>query len=104
MHNPAEAAPIGASSAEPTTQHMRQASDELGPRPTTESAAEPVPSRATAFPRRTWPAATACWRALEDWLLESPPLHANWALTGLRGTGKTVLLGEFAAAPSAPAG
>jgi hypothetical protein len=23
-------------------------------------------------------------------------LHANWALTGLRGTGKTVLLGEFA--------
>jgi hypothetical protein len=34
---------------------------------------------------------------LEDWLLEEPPLHANWALTGLRGTGKTVLLGEFAA-------
>jgi hypothetical protein len=31
----------------------------------------------------------------EDWLLEVPPLHANWALTGLRGTGKTVLLGEF---------
>jgi len=34
--------------------------------------------------------------AFEDWLLEEPPLHANWALTGLRGTGKTVLLGEFA--------
>jgi hypothetical protein len=34
--------------------------------------------------------------AFEDWLLEVPPLHANWALTGLRGTGKTVLLGEFA--------
>lgn len=33
----------------------------------------------------------------EDWLLEAPPLHANWTLTGLRGTGKTVLLGEFAA-------
>jgi hypothetical protein len=33
--------------------------------------------------------------AFEDWLLEEPPLHANWALTGLRGTGKTVLLGEF---------
>lgn len=32
----------------------------------------------------------------EDWLIEQPPLHANWALTGLRGTGKTVLLGEFA--------
>ena len=32
----------------------------------------------------------------EDWLLEDPPLHANWALTGLRGTGKTVLLGEIA--------
>lgn len=32
----------------------------------------------------------------EDWLLEVPPLHANWALTGLRGTSKTVLLGEFA--------
>lgn len=31
----------------------------------------------------------------EDWLLEQPPLHANWALTGLRGTGKTVLVGEF---------
>src|SRR6266566_2688337 len=35
--------------------------------------------------------------AFEDWLMEQPPLHANWALTGLRGTGKTVLLGEFAA-------
>jgi hypothetical protein len=35
--------------------------------------------------------------AFEDWLLETPPLHANWALSGLRGTGKTVLLGEFAA-------
>lgn len=35
--------------------------------------------------------------AFEDWLRETPPLHANWALTGLRGTGKTVLLGEFAA-------
>ncbi|HYN50785.1 MAG TPA: AAA family ATPase [Thermoleophilaceae bacterium] len=35
--------------------------------------------------------------AFEDWLREEPPLHANWALTGLRGTGKTVLLGEFAA-------
>ncbi len=34
--------------------------------------------------------------AFEDWLLETPPLHANWALTSLRGTGKTVLLGEFA--------
>ena len=29
--------------------------------------------------------------------LADRPLHANWALTGLRGTGKTVLLGEFAA-------
>jgi hypothetical protein len=35
--------------------------------------------------------------AFEDWLVETPPLHANWTLTGLRGTGKTVLLGEFAA-------
>jgi hypothetical protein len=35
--------------------------------------------------------------AYEDWLYEAPPLHPNWALTGLRGTGKTVLLGEFAA-------
>ncbi|MEX0626130.1 MAG: AAA family ATPase [Chloroflexota bacterium] len=34
--------------------------------------------------------------AFEDWLIEQPPLYANWALTGLRGTGKTVLLGEFA--------
>jgi len=33
----------------------------------------------------------------EDWLIEDPPLHANWTLAGLRGTGKTVLLGEFAA-------
>ncbi len=32
---------------------------------------------------------------VEDWLLEDPPLHANWTLTGLRGTGKTVLLGEI---------
>ena len=35
--------------------------------------------------------------AFEDWNIEDPPLHANWALVGLRGTGKTVLLGEFAA-------
>ncbi|MGH2601103.1 MAG: ATP-binding protein [Dehalococcoidia bacterium] len=34
--------------------------------------------------------------AFEDWLIERPPLYANWTLTGLRGTGKTVLLGEFA--------
>jgi hypothetical protein len=34
--------------------------------------------------------------AFEDWIRETPPLHGNWALTGLRGTGKTVLLGEFA--------
>lgn len=34
--------------------------------------------------------------AFEDWLVEAPPLHANWTLSGLRGTGKTVLLGEFA--------
>jgi hypothetical protein len=32
-----------------------------------------------------------------DEFLADRPLHANWALTGLRGTGKTVLLGEFAA-------
>jgi len=35
-------------------------------------------------------------RAFEDFLDERP-LYANWAMTGLRGTGKTVLLGEFAA-------
>jgi hypothetical protein len=29
--------------------------------------------------------------------LADRPLHPNWALTGLRGTGKTVLLAEFAA-------
>lgn len=34
--------------------------------------------------------------AFEAFLPESP-LHANWTLTGLRGTGKTVLLSEFAA-------
>ena len=34
--------------------------------------------------------------AFEAFLAESP-LHANWTLTGLRGTGKTVLLSEFAA-------
>ncbi len=28
---------------------------------------------------------------------EAHPPHANWTLTGIRGTGKTVLLGEFAA-------
>ncbi len=32
----------------------------------------------------------------ERYLGESHPLHANWTLTGIRGTGKTVLLGEFA--------
>ena len=31
-----------------------------------------------------------------DEFLDERPLHANWAITGLRGTGKTVLLGEFA--------
>ena len=35
-------------------------------------------------------------QSFEDWLLEAPPLHPNWTVTGLRGTGKTVLLGEFA--------
>ena len=34
--------------------------------------------------------------AFEDWLIEQPPLYANLTLIGLRGTGKTVLLGEFA--------
>jgi hypothetical protein len=34
--------------------------------------------------------------AFDDFLADRP-MHANWALTGLRGTGKTVLLGEFAA-------
>ena len=33
----------------------------------------------------------------ERFLGENHPPHANWALTGIRGTGKTVLLGEFAA-------
>lgn len=33
----------------------------------------------------------------ERYLTEAHPPHANWALTGIRGTGKTVLLGEFAA-------
>lgn len=33
----------------------------------------------------------------ERFLGEAHPPHANWALTGIRGTGKTVLLGEFAA-------
>jgi hypothetical protein len=32
----------------------------------------------------------------ERYLGETHPLHANWTLTGIRGTGKTVLLGEFA--------
>ncbi len=32
----------------------------------------------------------------ERFLTEPHPVHANWVLTGLRGTGKTVLLGEFA--------
>jgi hypothetical protein len=33
----------------------------------------------------------------ERFLTEATPTHANWSLTGIRGTGKTVLLGEFAA-------
>jgi hypothetical protein len=32
----------------------------------------------------------------ERFLAEEHPPHANWTLTGIRGTGKTVLLGEFA--------
>jgi len=32
----------------------------------------------------------------ERYLGETHPLHANWTLTGIRGAGKTVLLGEFA--------
>ena len=32
----------------------------------------------------------------ERFLGEAHPPHANWTLTGIRGTGKTVLLGEFA--------
>ena len=33
----------------------------------------------------------------ERFLAEPHPVHPNWTLTGLRGTGKTVLLGEFVA-------
>jgi hypothetical protein len=32
----------------------------------------------------------------EGFLADAHPLHSNWTLTGIRGTGKTVLLGEFA--------
>ena len=32
----------------------------------------------------------------DRFLAESHPPHINWTLTGIRGTGKTVLLGEFA--------
>ncbi len=32
----------------------------------------------------------------ERFIGEAHPPHANWTLTGIRGTGKTVLLGEFA--------
>ncbi|MGH2455211.1 MAG: hypothetical protein ACRDHD_03000 [Candidatus Limnocylindria bacterium] len=32
----------------------------------------------------------------DAFLAESHPPHLNWTLTGIRGTGKTVLLGEFA--------
>ena len=32
----------------------------------------------------------------ERFLGETHPVHANWILTGIRGTGKTVLLGESA--------
>ena len=32
-----------------------------------------------------------------DSFVRERPIHPNWALTGLRGTGKTVLLSEFAA-------
>ncbi len=32
----------------------------------------------------------------DGFLADAHPVHANWALTGIRGTGKTVLLGEFA--------
>jgi hypothetical protein len=32
----------------------------------------------------------------ERFLGEAHPPHSNWTLTGIRGTGKTVLLGEFA--------
>jgi hypothetical protein len=32
----------------------------------------------------------------ERYLAETHPRHANWTLTGIRGTGKTVLIGEFA--------
>jgi hypothetical protein len=38
----------------------------------------------------------ALLREFDRFLGETHPPHPNWTLTGIRGTGKTVLLGEFA--------
>jgi len=66
------------------------------PRPRTEQLANPFrPGNGVAPPR---PAGRdALLEESGRHLGEARPLHANWTLTGIRGTGKTVLLGEFAA-------
>jgi hypothetical protein len=65
------------------------------PKPTSERLANPFrPGNGVAPPYLA--GRDGLLDSFESFLVEAP-LHANWTLTGLRGTGKTVLLSEFAA-------
>jgi len=94
VHNPAEAAPTGASRPDNTSQRIYDMT-QAEPNARTEQFANPFrPGNGVAPPYLA--GRDALLNAFDEYLAERP-LHANWALTGLRGTGKTVLLGEFAA-------
>ena len=61
----------------------------------TESLANPF-RPGNCVPRPTLAGRDGMLEEFERFLGETHPVHVNWTLTEIRGTGKTVLLGEFA--------
>ena len=70
--------------------------NDLKPRTRTEQLPNPFRPR-NGVPPRYLAGRDRLLGEAKDRLVETPPLHANWALTGLRGTGTTVRLGESGA-------
>jgi len=94
VHNPAEAAPTGVPRPDNTRQ---QESDVTQPeaKARTEQLSNPFrPGNGVAPPYLA--GRDPLLAEFERFLGEAHPPHANWTLTGIRGTGRTVLLGEFA--------
>jgi hypothetical protein len=94
VHNLGRGGASGASSVEPS-RNDEDNDDQHGSRSTTESAAKPVPTGKWRSPTVS-PGRDALLADFDRFLAELHPPHTNWTLTGIRGTGKTVLLEEFA--------